>query len=155
MTTFKIYKIVADALDGTDRFLCYIGSTTDLLTTRLANHESLYKRYLHGKARNTRSYDVLCKGYYAIALVEDLGEVSSEEARIKEGQHIKQYQQDPDYIVVNKRVEGRQHQEYYQDNKKRFADYQRAYARRHETVACAICGKHYTRSNRARHFKAH
>lgn len=153
--TYQIYKLIADADDGTDRFLCYIGCTTDLLSTRLANHECGYRRHLAGKGRFNSSAAILRKPYYTISLLEDLGDIAEADARIKEGEWIQKLQTDPDYIVLNKRVEGRDRSQYYIDNKQRYMEYQRAYSKRLESVQCTVCGKTYTRCNRSRHFKAH
>ena len=62
----KIYKIVDNTTDN-----IYIGSTCEpILSRRLAQHISSYKRYLNGKQNYVSSYDIIAKSDYDIILIE-------------------------------------------------------------------------------------
>lgn len=117
--TYKIYKIIADAPDG--RFYCYIGSTKLPLHYRIANHEDRYRNQVKYKDEvwhaDLGSFKCLSQPWYEIALVEDLGNVSKQEAFRKEGETTKRFMADNEYIVVNKNVAGRTSKERYKDKK--------------------------------------
>ena len=58
----KIYRIISDLPDG--RFLCYIGSTSKDLSTRLLQHKAHYYSYLRkGKSSYCTSYKIISKKY--------------------------------------------------------------------------------------------
>ena len=62
----KIYKIVNNTTEN-----IYIGSTCEpILSRRLAQHISSYKRYLNGKYRYLSSFDILANSDYDIVLIE-------------------------------------------------------------------------------------
>ena len=94
---------------------CYIGSTTEELSQRMARHRLDYKSFLSGgKEGHTRSFDLFneygvenCK----IELIEYFKCDTLQELRKKEGEHIKNTE------CVNKLVAGRSVKEYYVDNK--------------------------------------
>ena len=106
----KIYKIVDIGYNK-----CYIGSTCEELSMRMARHRANYKRFLNGgKASHTRSYDLFmeygienCK----IELIEYFKSDTLQELRKREGEHIKNTE------CVNKVVPCRTDKEFYQDNK--------------------------------------
>ena len=116
----KIYKITDIAYNK-----CYIGSTTESLSLRMARHRSKFKEFLRGdKVSHIRSYDLFneygvenCK----IELIEYYKCDTSAELRKREGEHIKNTE------CVNKRVEGRTNKEYKQDNKDKIREYDREY----------------------------
>ena len=84
----KIYKITDIAYNK-----CYIGSTTESLSLRMAHHRAEFKRFLRGSAKGyMRSYDLFneygvenCK----IELIEYYKCNTMQEFRRKEGEHIK------------------------------------------------------------------
>ena len=115
---------------------CYIGSTTEELSQRMARHRTKYKKFLRDdKEGHTRSYDLFneygienCK----IELIEYFKCDTLAELRKKEGEHIKNTE------CVNKRVAGRTKKEYnkeyreqnkdkikeyYENNKDKIKDY--------------------------------
>ena len=106
----KIYQIVDIGYNK-----CYIGSTTEGLSMRMARHMADFKKLLNGSAKgHIRSYDLFneygvenCK----IELIEYYKCDSLAELRKREGEHIKNTD------CVNKNVAGRTDKEYYDDNK--------------------------------------
>ena len=108
----KIYKIVDIGYNK-----CYIGSTTEELSMRMARHRAHFKLFLRdGKRSHVRSYDLFneygvenCK----IELIEYYKCDTLQELRRKEGEHIKNTE------CVNKQVAGRTQKEYREDNKDR------------------------------------
>ena len=106
----KIYQIVDIGYNK-----CYIGSTTEGLSLRMARHRAAFKRFLSsGKGSHIRSYDLFneygienCK----IELIEYYSCNSKDELRAREGQHQRELE------CVNKRVEKRTRKEYREINK--------------------------------------
>ena len=127
MSSYKIYKIIADANDGTDRFLCYIGSTKKSISQRLAGHEYDYRYHFSTNNKYITSVEIMSRPWYEISCLEDLGSVTRKQATILEGKYIKLYQQDEDYIVVNRKVEGRTQQQYYQQYLQEIKQYSKKY----------------------------
>ena len=100
----KIYKIVDVGYKK-----CYIGSTCESLSQRMARHRQKYKSYLKGRAENTRSFFLFdefgvdnCK----IELIEICCCNSKMELLKQEGQHIRNNE------CVNKLIAGRSSAEY-------------------------------------------
>ena len=105
----KIYKITDIAYNK-----CYIGSTTEELSQRMARHRRYFKQFLISDKRFISSYDLFneygvenCK----IELIEYFKCDTLQELRKREGEHIK------NNVCVNKKVAGRTEKEYQQDNK--------------------------------------
>ena len=129
----KIYKIVEIAYE-----LCYIGSTTTRLSSRLTQHRRCYDAYLHGKCTHISVYEIFdtfgfhnCK----IELVESFPCASIEELRAREGYYI---ERNP---CVNKTIPGRDLDQ---------AAY-RAAMKAHGFV-CDVCGGRYmTEHTKRRH----
>ena len=93
---------------------CYIGSTVEKLSTRMARHRDKYKQYLNGRYAFTSSFSLFdefgcenCK----IELIENYPCDSKQELHAREGQHIRKTD------CVNKVIAGRTSKEYYQDTK--------------------------------------
>ena len=105
----KIYKIWDS--NYTD---CYVGSTIQDLSVRMAEHRKFYKQYLEGKRNNYTSFD-LFKKYGVencrIELEETYPCNTKEELTAREGIIIRRDE------CVNKRINGRTHKEWYEDNK--------------------------------------
>ena len=84
----KIYKITDIGYNK-----CYIGSTTEGLSLRMARHRAEFKKFLRGaKVSHIRSYDLFneygvenCK----IELIKYFPCATLQELRRKEGKHIK------------------------------------------------------------------
>ncbi len=79
----KIYKIVCNITQE-----CYVGSTTQPLSKRLAQHVTDYKRYLLGKDLGTSSYPILERGNYDIVLLEEVKCDKKEQLHMEERKHI-------------------------------------------------------------------
>ena len=96
-----IYRIISDLPDG--RFLCYIGSTSKKLNERLNQHMYDYKQYLNGKYHYVTSFKLVCRQWFEIALIEDLGNCSKDYMLDKEAYYINYYKSLSDeYEVINK-----------------------------------------------------
>ena len=107
----KIYKITDIGYNK-----CYIGSTTEGLSQRIARHRRQYQCFLKDNKNHIRSYDLFneygienCK----IELIEYYKCDTLQELQRKEGEHIKNIE------CVNKRVEGRTVKEWYENNKEK------------------------------------
>ena len=105
----KIYQITDIGYNK-----CYIGSTTESLSMRMARHRSDYKKFLNSGQKFISSFDLFneygvenCK----IELIEYFKCDSLQELRKREGQVIKNTE------CVNKWVAGRTQKEYREDNK--------------------------------------
>ena len=62
-----IYKIY-DNTNGS----VYYGSTKETISRRMAGHRASYNRWVAGKARNCKSFDIIKNGDYAYSLVEQV-----------------------------------------------------------------------------------
>jgi hypothetical protein len=106
----KIYKITDNAYSE-----CYIGSTLEILSRRMASHRSGYKRFQENKPVSyTCVYDIFIKyglENCKIELIELVPCNTLMELRQKEGYYIKNSE------CVNKYIPGRSRQEYAIDNK--------------------------------------
>ena len=89
----------------------YIGSTTQTLTKRLSKHKASFKMWKNDTHHYTSSYDIIKYGDAYIELIELFPCNSKMELGRREGELIRSMD------CVNKRIEGRTKQEYYQDNK--------------------------------------
>lgn len=82
----KIYKIVSA---NTDKI--YIGSTTkQYLSSRIAHHICVYKKWLKGEHHKLNSFDVLEFGDCKIILIESFPCNSKAELEAREYHHIKE-----------------------------------------------------------------
>ena len=148
----KIYKIVDNGYNK-----CYIGSTIEALSTRMAKHRARYRFYLNGgDTKSFKVWDIFdefgmvnCK----IELVEEYPCENKIQLQKREGFHIQNIN------CVNKRVEGRTAQEYRDQHKDEKQQYDAEYRRNNkerisEKFVCEICQVCYTRRNRARHEKS-
>ena len=104
----KIYKITDIGYNK-----CYIGSTTEEISQRMARHRQGFKRFLKDNKNYVRAYDLFneygienCK----IELIEYYNCNTLQELRKQEGLHIKNTE------CVNKLVAGRTKKEYRSDN---------------------------------------
>ena len=115
----KIYKIVDIGYNK-----CYIGSTCEKLSMRMARHRADFKKNLRGVYRYTRACDLFneygvenCK----IELIEYFKCDTLQELRRREGEHIKNNE------CVNKYVAGRTAKEYYDDNRYNIIEQRKGY----------------------------
>ena len=100
----KIYRIVDNGYNK-----CYIGSTIEALSSRMAKHRALYRVHLNGGKASCKVLDIFdecgidnCK----IELIEEYPCDNKMQLLKREGFHIQNTN------CVNKRVEGRTKQEY-------------------------------------------
>lgn len=104
----------------------YVGSTcVPTVAHRLAKHVTCYKQYKKGKSCYVSSYDIIERGNYIIHLVENFPCNSKDELTKREGEVIKQMQDE--FIVVNYRIPGQTKSEYYITNKTRIQQAQKKY----------------------------
>lgn len=80
--SYKIYKL------SNDEGAFYIGSTKKDLNKRLSQHQSSYKRFTENKIPYYSAMDVLKGTNTKIELLEDLGEITAQEAKLKENEYI-------------------------------------------------------------------
>ena len=112
----KVYKIT-----DVNYTKCYIGSTCEELSQRMARHRYKFNQHINHGKESYRTANALfhefgvenCK----IELIEAFPCNNAMELHRREGQHIKAH------ICVNKNVAGRTQQEYYQDNKEQIERY--------------------------------
>lgn len=133
--SYKIYKIITDADDGSDKFKIYIGSTTKTLNERLKKHKSNYKDYFNKKEYSksyVTSFEIIKHNWFEISLIKDCGFITKKECLKIESDTIKSFSNDSNYIVVNKVIPDRTHKEYLIDynikNKDKIRTYLKNYA---------------------------
>ena len=167
----KIYRIVDNAYTE-----CYIGSTIQGLSSRMALHRREYRRYQDGKAPYVSSYalfDLYGVDNCKIELIEDYPCESKAQLAKREGYHIRHEE------CINKCVAGRTPTEYNEDNREHRKEYDKNYRETNkekkkatdkayyeankealiaknkgystEKVECPVCGKTLTRGSIRRH----
>ena len=102
----------------------YIGSTIQLLSYRFTGHKKQKTCSLHNHIKD--KYDNnwnIC--YYE--LYENYPCNNKEELLKKEGEIIRLFKNDDNYIVINKRIEFRTQKEYKEENKEKIKEYQDYY----------------------------
>ena len=119
----KIYKVVDVGYNK-----CYIGSTCESLSQRLARHRWKYTQYLKGTSECTRSFKLFdeygldnCK----IELIEDFSCNSKDELLKQEGHHIKTND------CINKQIAGRSNKQWNIDNKEHLQQYKNDWYKEH------------------------
>ena len=137
----KIYKIVS-----ADYSKCYIGSTCESLSQRLARHRAYYFEYLrgnktHAKMTSTLLFDAFGVENCKLEWVEDYPCNFKHELHTREGQHIRNTD------CVNKVIAGRTKQEYIEDNWDKISANAKTYKLEHQEEL-----KQYREDN-AEHFR--
>jgi hypothetical protein len=115
----KIYKVV-----DVGYHKCYIGSTCEELSQRMARHRQSYKGFLKGLASHVRCYDLFDEFGYEnckIELIEHYPCDDRYELRRREGYHIQNNE------CVNKAIAGRTKKEYTEQTKEKKIDYDKQY----------------------------
>lgn len=102
----KIYTIRSYQTDD-----IYIGSTTQTLTKRLSKHKQVFQSWKNEKYHYVSSFELMKYDDVYIELLELFPCSSKMELGRREGEMIRSMN------CVNKRIEGRTKEEYYQDNK--------------------------------------
>lgn len=172
----KIYKIVPKNGDEND---VYIGSTTKVnLSDRFYMHNVCYESWKRGTAGYYTVFDIFDKigvDNCEIILIELFPCKSRQELRVQEGIHIRALK------CVNKMIAGRSSKEYkhtyhidniekihkkkkekYDENRDQHIIKAQKYYKENKadvqiwkaTKIMCLCGKEYTQSNKARHFKS-
>lgn len=101
----KVYKLVCNVTG-----LVYVGSTTQPLSVRKAEHVRTFKRYQLGKTHYVTSFKIIESGDFDIVLVEEVECENKEQLHRKEREWIEKLD------CVNKVVPTRTKAEYYQAN---------------------------------------
>ena len=133
----QIYKIVDVGFNK-----CYIGSTVQKLSYRMAGHRRDYDRYLSGKFPYKNSifnlFDEFGVENCKIIWIEDYPCSSKKELEAREGDHQKENE------CVNKVIAGRTLKEWYQDNKEEINQAHREYYynNREKTIARQLVNYH-------------
>lgn len=108
----QIYKIVDVGYNK-----CYVGSTTQKLSDRMAKHRTDYKMHIEGKRKfDNTVYTIFSEygvGNCKIEWIEDYPRKSKKELEAREGFYIRNTD------CVNRCIGGRTHEEHYHDNKER------------------------------------
>ena len=119
----KIYCIRSFLTD-----LIYIGSTCEKrLSARFSKHTYNYKNYLlSGKSDYITSFEIIKHGDSYIELIEECENISKDELRMKEGEHIRKN------TCVNKRIEGQTRKKYYEVNKDKIGRTMKEYRETHK-----------------------
>ena len=105
----KIYKVVDVGYNK-----CYMGSTTESLSQRMARHRSAYKKHKEGKLKTCFGvfdmFNEFGENSCKIELIEYFKSETREELLKKEGEYIRIND------CVNKRVAGRTREEFRKEN---------------------------------------
>jgi group I intron endonuclease len=135
----KIYKIWNEVNDK-----IYIGSTTQLLCQRMAQHVNRinHKDYPIYIAMREHGKDV-----FRIELIENFPCNSKDELTAREGFYIRQYDTFNKDKGYNGQIEGRTSKEYYQDNKDKHKEYYKQYYQDNKDII-NITTKNYFDNNK-------
>ena len=162
----RVYKII----DNTNNNI-YIGSTTQQLSKRLAEHTRNYKSYLNGISKYITSFEIIKNENYDIILLENVCCETKEQLRARERFHIESN------TCVNKNIPGRSKKElgqiyrdnhkeerkeydkqrdktqikimkhkYYEKNKEKFKEYQKEH-KEHKQDYMKVYNKQYREEN--------
>ncbi len=134
----QIYRIVCNITGK-----IYVGSTTQSLSVRLAEHRRKYKLFKEGKRRNVTSFQIIEQGNYEIVLIENFPCESKIELHRRERHFIETLQ------CVNKYIPTRTNKEWYADNKERITVRKKAYNEKNQAHNAAY-NKTYKEVNRER-----
>ena len=108
----KIYKIVSEHTD-----VCYVGSTTESLKSRLNKHVSKYNTYPQTNKVYTTSFDIIKLKNYNIILLENCPCNNRKELETREKHYIKKLNS------CNKVIPTRTQREYKNDHSEIYKDY--------------------------------
>jgi len=112
----KIYSIRSYQTD-----MIYIGSTCQSLAVRKGAHKQNYQRYQNGKGNYVTSFEIIKYDDAYIELVEAYPCNNRYELCRREGELIREMDN-----VINKRIAGRTHKEWREDNKEYNKEYYEA-----------------------------
>ena len=121
----EIYKVVDVGYNK-----CYIGSTTESLSQRMARHRANYNHFLKGNKRHSTSCVELFDEYGVenckIELIVACKCETKDELLREEGKHIKNID------CVNKIISGRTRKEYLTDKRDYFKECNKQYQENHK-----------------------
>jgi hypothetical protein len=104
--------------------LIYIGSTIQSLAVRFGGHKRNIDCSLYQYIKENYNEDFKC---CYMELLEPYECNNKNELEKKEGEIIRQFKADINYIVINKLIAGRTKKEYYQDNADKIKEKQNQY----------------------------
>jgi uncharacterized protein with PIN domain len=132
----RIYKLTSPQTEKV-----YIGSTTQTLHARLADHRKDYTRYINGKIAHLRSCDIMHYGDIQIELMFE-GLVDHRHILNKmEGEFIQSHPN-----CTNDRVSGRSSKEYYDQNVEHILKYKKKYRAEHKDTTAENNHRCYERT---------
>jgi len=142
----KIYSIRSYQTDD-----IYIGSTTQDLCVRMAEHRRHYKQFLKTNTKYMASFEIIKRGDAYIELIQAIPCNNVLELRKYEGNYIRNMN------CVNKQIPGRTMKEYYDARKDKVKElyYKNKYkiSEKNKIKYNCICGGKYTYGKRLRHNK--
>lgn len=142
----KIYKIVSDQ---TNRI--YVGSTVNVLSKRLSEHKSMYKRYKNGSHHYVTSFDIVQYDDAKIILVESYPCNNKDELRARERYHIETLD------CVNRCIPGRSAKEYRDEHRSDMIEYRIKHKEHLDTMmrkkSDCPCGGKFTYRSKQQHYK--
>ena len=122
----KIYKIVCNLTNEV-----YIGSTTQSLSKRLAQHVQEYKVHVRNNRSSTRSSQIIERGNYNIILIEEVSCNNKEQLHRVERKHIEAN------TCINVVIPTRTHKEWLDVNKEKVKAQKKIYdAERRKKTMC-------------------
>ena len=155
----KIYTIRSYSTDK-----IYIGSTTQRLSKRIAEHRGKYKAWKAGNSKKyCSSYEIVKYDDNYIELLENYECLTREGLLMREGQCIR------DNDCVNKNIPGRTAKQYkkdnadkikadqkqhYQDNIDKIKQYRKDNTDKIKVKHACACGGRYTHHNKSHHMKS-
>lgn len=104
--------------------LIYIGSTTQILAVRFGGHKRSIECTLYKYIKENYNGDFKC---CYVELLEPYECRNKQELNKREGENIRKYKIDIDYIVINKQIAGRTPREYHQENRDIIKQYKKEY----------------------------
>ena len=107
----------------TDQF--YIGSTTQSLCKRFANHKTHYNLHVNNKKNYITSFKIIELGDSYIELLEQINCDSKIQLEMREGELIRLHKD----LCINKNIVGRTDKQYRLDNTDKLKQYQKQYIR--------------------------
>jgi len=131
MPDYKNGKIYAVRSHQTEQI--YIGSTTQSLSTRFAEHKC------RSKTRNCSSKEILQYPDAYIELIEEYSCDNKEQLNKKEGEHIRSNN------CVNKYIAGQTDKEYRDINREKMIEYQKEYYKQNKILILEQKKEYYKR----------
>lgn len=103
----------------------YVGSTTQMLSSRMSGHRACYKRWTISNKHYVTSFEILKYEDAYIELIEQGEFASKQEMEKREGHYIREM------VCVNKCIAGRTQKEWETDNVDKITERQKQYKIQH------------------------